>query len=546
VRGKEVCDAAVVAGPEAQAQSQAGPEAGRTRLRLSRDLAASARADNKFFDVPPSSSLSLAEDVRLLLITRDLKHPPALVGSQPLGVRARARTALTRALVVVVVIVCACSPDDRPRRAHSTPSESPQPITTAVASTLVLTHSWSGRTALVGRTWAEMLGARYLRFGDAPDGYSSVGAQGLTAEQIRPQLDLDTVQRIYLGFPIWKLGPAPPAWQLLTGLDLSGIQIVPFFTYLHHVNDDAMAGLVQRLRGLGADVLEPIEIRVPASFNPTQLARRAHEALLKRPDLWSSKSTADVSCSSEGAPSGHTLCTVPAGAVWLGDDGSEDSPPGSVPPRRLSVAAFEIDRAEVTIAQYDDCVQAGKCSEITLFDPCGRLMGDGDNRPMPCVSLEAARGYCAAVGMRMPDEAEWTRAARGDSAAPYPWGFSAPGTDGIARGNFGEKRGAGMPEYSLVEPGRDWPADGATRLAVGCSYPRGNSPFGVCDLAGNIGEWVEPASGAPGPMFKGGTWMDPDPATFRIASRGLMSLDRAVSSVGYYLTGFRCARSVAP
>jgi formylglycine-generating enzyme required for sulfatase activity len=100
-----------------------------------------------------------------------------------------------------------------------------------------------------------------------------------------------------------------------------------------------------------------------------------------------------------------------------------------------------------------------------------------------------------------------------------------------------------MEGYSLVEPDRDWPADGVARLARGCSFPEGNSPFGVCDLAGNIGEWVEPASGDRVPVYKGGTWMDPDPWTFRIATRGWMSLDREVTSVGFYLTGFRCARS---
>ena len=388
-----------------------------------------------------------------------------------------------------------------------------------------------------------MLGARFLRFADAPEPYGSAGLQGLTVEEIRPKLDLERVRRIYLGFPIWSRGPAPPAWQLIAKLDLSGIQIVPFFTFLHDVDQDAVETLEQRLRTLGAEVLPRIGMRVPISMSASHLDRRAHHALLARPDLWSSEPDPVARCSPEAAPAGHTLCRVPAGHVWLGDDGSEESPPGYVAPRRLAVAAFEIDRTEVTIAQHDRCVQAGGCPAIEQFDPCSALVDDGDDKPIPCVSVDAARAYCRWVGMRLPNEAEWTRAARGDRATPYPWGSAPPSAPEPTRGNFGEKRGAGMEGYSLVEPDRDWPADGVARLARGCSFPEGNSPFGVCDLAGNIGEWVEPASGDRVPVYKGGTWMDPDPWTFRIATRGWMSLDREVTAVGFYLTGFRCARS---
>jgi formylglycine-generating enzyme required for sulfatase activity len=390
-----------------------------------------------------------------------------------------------------------------------------------------------------------MLGARHMRLSDAPPMQSAAGVHGQTREEIRPKLDLEGVRRLYLGFPIWSYAPAPPIWQLLEPFDLDGIEIVPFFTFLHGVKETEVERLAERLRQSGARVLPHVAIRVPASMSMAHLERRAHESLLARPDLWRSEPEPEVQCHPDPAAQAHTLCKVPAGRVWVGDDGSQASPAGYVHPKRLTVAAFEIDRTEVTIAQYAGCERASQCPIVERFDPCDKLVADGDDKPMPCVSLAGARAYCRWVGMRLPHEAEWMRAARGESAAAYPWGSSDPGADRAARGNFGEKPETGMEGYSLVEPGRAWVADGAPRLSKGCAFPAGNSPFGVCDLAGNIGEWVEPA-GASTPVFKGGTWMDADLWSFRVASRAWMSLDREVSSVGYYLTGFRCARTAAP
>jgi formylglycine-generating enzyme required for sulfatase activity len=452
------------------------------------------------------------------------------------------------ALALALVTVSACSPavSRRPPSIAPPPSAASAPGAKATPdpSILVLTHSWSGRTAIVGRAWADMLGARFVRFGDAPEEYPSAGAASPTLKEIRPALQ-HGVRRIYLGFPIWSHEPAPPIWQAISRLDLSGIEVVPFLTYLHDVEAGAVAKLEKRLRSMGAKVLARIEMRVPVSMSEGHLERRAQQALLGRPDLWSSEPAPVAHCSAASAPAGHTMCRVPRGKVWLGDDGSDESPPGSVPPRRMTVAAFDIDRTEVTVAQYARCAQAGGCVAIEQPDPCSDL-ADGDDKPIACVSVDTARAYCNWAGLRLPNEAEWTRAARGERATPYPWGFSPPGASGVVRGNFGEKRGAGMEGYSLVEPAQDWPTDGIARLASGCSWPDGNSPFGLCDLAGNIGEWVEPVSGDAYPMFKGGTWMDPDAWTFRIASRGRVSLDHEVTSMGFYLTGFRCARDALP
>lgn len=414
---------------------------------------------------------------------------------------------------------------------------------------LVLVHSFSGHGARVGCELAEMFGGRFVRLGDAPA--PDLPATGRTGVQVAATLDLRGVRRVFLGFPIWGASePSEPIQRLVAGLPLRGVEVVPFYTHIHYADPAAMERLAAQVRARGGAWSPPLGLRTPLWMAPPTMMRRLHRAVLARPELWEEPARPEVRCRAAPGRPGAEVCLVPAGPVWLGDDGSEQSPDGYPPPRRTSTGAFEIDRAEVTVEQYARCVAAGRCRAThPERSQCGRLIGDDPSLPAPCVSFRDARVFCAWAGLRLPTEAEWVRAGRGGAIRPYPWGDAFWTQGDPPRGNFGERPDTGIPHYVLVAPDASFPVDHAPGLSRGCAYPAGQSPFGVCDLAGNLYEWVVGDGARPRaevPVLKGGGWLEPDPAAFRLGSRAALSVEHPEISPGMYLTGFRCVGPVAP
>ena len=163
------------------------------------------------------------------------------------------------------------------------------------------------------------------------------------------------------------------------------------------------------------------------------------------------------------AADGATMVLVPPGKFTMGtDDGRRDEQPV----RKVKLPAFYIDQCEVTVGRFRRFL---KETTPDQSDPLGADAVSGE--PVAGVTYYQARGYARRFGKVLPTEAQWEKAARGTWARPWPWGNKPPQEAG-AVGNF------------VVGPN----APPAGPVAVG-SFPKGASPYGCLDLAGNVWEW---------------------------------------------------------
>jgi formylglycine-generating enzyme required for sulfatase activity len=427
----------------------------------------------------------------------------------------------------------ACRSPEHGQPGMSTSTDVPSPPVRD-PSVLVLVHSFTGQTATVGQELAEMLGGRFIRVSDPPPIPDVTPIAGPRLAEALPAIGMAGVRRLYLGFPIYDEAPSPVAGEIVRSLPLDGVRVTPFFTYVHYVDPGSLAALATAISARGGEPTVPIALRLPAMVSHGDILARTRRAVLDRRDLWAvdPERPAQVDCAELPAPHSARLCSVPAGSVWIGEVSGDDPDVSANPPRLLHVDGFDLDEQEITIAQYQRCVASQRCRKREPHGVSAELERGGDDLPMPDLSWSDAAAYCAFVGLRLPTEPEWVRAARGGGLDSYPWGETPPGV-GPPRANLGEKPEHGISHYALAAPDSDWEGDGVAGLAPGCHFPLGRGPYGHCDLIGNLLEWVD----GPTPMSKGGSWIDVEPHSATIAGRAEQW------RLGAYLNGARCARS---
>ena len=233
------------------------------------------------------------------------------------------------------------------------------------------------------------------------------------------------------------------------------------------------------------------------------------------------------------SPTEISLLLVPSGAFVMGSD-EPDAAPNEHPTTKTRISAFYLSRWPVTNAQYE------------LFDPAHRAKrspGAGDNSPVVYVTHAEAARFCAWLSQRenrkyrLPTEAEWEYAARGMDGRKFPWGNRLDAND---LANFADaNKKLPWAEHSIN-------CGFAETSPVG-SFPRGVSPFGMEDMAGNVWEWCldgfaaypgKERSNPRGPVdgqkqiYRGGSWKS-RASSLRTSARASNSAAYSANDVGF-------------
>lgn len=207
-------------------------------------------------------------------------------------------------------------------------------------------------------------------------------------------------------------------------------------------------------------------------------------------------------------PAGMVL--IEGGKFFMGSDSSHPALAWARPAHAVNVDSFCLDTREVSVEAFSACNARGQCApahqeasatnaEVASSDAassaqnaqCNTGRSDRLQHPQNCVSFHQASGYCAALGARLPTEAEWELAARGTENRLFPWGNSQPSADhvnacGTECGRWHGALKLGAEEHALMYEEDDGYAGSAP---VG-SFPLGSTPDGVLDLIGNVFEWT--------------------------------------------------------
>jgi formylglycine-generating enzyme required for sulfatase activity len=231
---------------------------------------------------------------------------------------------------------------------------------------------------------------------------------------------------------------------------------------------------------------------------------------------------------------GTVMVVVPEGTFLMGSLPVEGDP-DEIPQRTIYLSSYSIDLYEVTQAQYAGFVKATQRSSPTVpvfADDVSLIMKP--NLPVVGVSWEDAKAYCDWLGKRLPTEAEWEKAARGERGFKWPWG----NVFGVSLANTSSEE------------------DGYKYTAPPGRFDKGRSAYGLYDVAGNVAEWVldwyeqdyyqkSPFRDPKGPdtgkhrVYRGGSWNDPAGGV-RTAKRYAAALHQTSAVIG-----FRCVMDAA-
>ncbi len=222
---------------------------------------------------------------------------------------------------------------------------------------------------------------------------------------------------------------------------------------------------------------------------------------------------------------GAVMILIPQGYFEMGAKKSNPlTDPSETPKHKVWLSPYYIYKYEVTNEQFHKFV------EESGYKPEGEWQVAFNRfsvkHPVTEVSYKDALMYAQWAGGRLPTEAEWEKAARGEDGREYPWGNKwDPNMCNNMEMNVLRKSVARIINYRGLWYGP---------LPVG-SFPLGKSPYGVMDMSGNVAEWcldwydeeyykISPVKNPSGPpsgeekVLRGGSYLE-GKRNLRCASR---------------------------
>lgn len=166
-------------------------------------------------------------------------------------------------------------------------------------------------------------------------------------------------------------------------------------------------------------------------------------------------------CSTTGVLRPPTWQRIPAGTFTFVDLTAE---------RPVALPSFEMLVTEVTVAQYQACIDDGVCERGGFTGPVS-IEG---NTPQTYLERDAPEQFCLWLGGRLPTESEWQYVATNLGTTRFPWGDAPPSCDLTVLG----------------ARGGDIETNCRNAVAEGCSLAGDQTTLGVCDLVGNVSELV--------------------------------------------------------
>ncbi len=192
-----------------------------------------------------------------------------------------------------------------------------------------------------------------------------------------------------------------------------------------------------------------------------------------------SSETAQPDKPESAEPVPENMVRIPSGFFSMGSNKNGED---ELPEHKVYIDTYFIDKYEVSAKDFAEFLNAvDNVKGYYLDNKFGVLTYTGRFKPRPGLDMlpinnvnwNGAKAYCKWKGKRLPTEAEWEKAARGEDKRQYPWGNTPP-----------------TPEQARYL--QTWTEELGHRVMVPVDgLEAGKSPYGLFNMAGNVKEWVD-------------------------------------------------------